>query len=243
MGKWRVASIVGWLLPAEQLQRRQYPQTSVYKSFAETAHRRPTIGSQRAEASRSQCSSTEQTNHRHTDYIFALLSEYHCLWGHSRCCVVLQGLSFAVFGLGNRQYEHFAAVGKRLQKALAALGATPVCRRGDGDDDDDIDADFEAWQAELLTALDKSPLMPAPKVRRCCYRRFREFGRGYLLSQSLHTFRLITSLTFSVIRCVTRETNRSVEDCRLTCMSYRGRYNPCMSRCSRFDHLHAHIPA
>lgn len=160
------------------MQRRQFPQTSVYKSFAETAHRRPTIGSQRAEASRSQCSSTEQTNYRHTDYIFAetLLSEYHCLWGHSRCCVVLQGLSFAVFGLGNRQYEHFAAVGKRLQKALAALGATPVCRRGDGDDDDDIDADFEAWQAELLTALDKSPLMPAPKVRRCCYRRFREFG-------------------------------------------------------------------
>ena len=71
-----------------------------------------------------------------------------------------------MFGLGNKQYEHFAAVGKRLQKALAALGATPVCRRGDGDDDDDIDADFEAWQADLLTALDKSPLVPAPKVHR-----------------------------------------------------------------------------
>lgn len=79
-------------------------------------------------------------------------------------CCMPQGLSFAVFGLGNKQYEHFAAVGKRLQKALASLGAAPVCRRGDGDDDDDIDADFEAWQADLLSALDLSPIAPDPKV-------------------------------------------------------------------------------
>ena len=75
-----------------------------------------------------------------------------------------QDVSYAVFGLGNKQYEHFAAVGKRLHKALAALGAVAVCPRGDGDDDDDIDADFDAWQADLLTALDTSPLVPAPKV-------------------------------------------------------------------------------
>ena len=43
---------------------------------------------------------------------------------------LLQGLSFAVFGLGNKQYEHFAAVGKRVNKALVSLGATAVCRRG-----------------------------------------------------------------------------------------------------------------
>jgi NADPH-ferrihemoprotein reductase len=77
---------------------------------------------------------------------------------------VLQGVTYGVFGLGNKQYEHFAAVGKRMHKALAALGAQPLCDRGDGDDDDDIDADFDAWQAALLEGLDASPLVAVPKV-------------------------------------------------------------------------------
>jgi len=75
-----------------------------------------------------------------------------------------QGVMYGVFGLGNKQYEHFAAVGKRMHKALASLGGTPVCRRGDGDDDEDIDADFDAWQADLLAGLDVSPLVSVPKV-------------------------------------------------------------------------------
>jgi NADPH-ferrihemoprotein reductase len=67
---------------------------------------------------------------------------------------LLAGVHFGVFGLGNKQYEHFCAVGKRLDTALAALGATRAVRRGDGDDDDDIEADFDAWRADLWTALD-----------------------------------------------------------------------------------------
>lgn len=77
----------------------------------------------------------------------------------------MQGLTYGVFGLGNKQYEHFAAVGKRIHKALGSLGATALCRRGDGDDDDDIDADFDSWQADLLRGLDASPLVSVPKVR------------------------------------------------------------------------------
>ncbi|KAG2496114.1 hypothetical protein HYH03_005717 [Edaphochlamys debaryana] len=68
----------------------------------------------------------------------------------------LTGVSYAVFGLGNKQYEHFNAVGKKVFKSLKTLGATPVCRRGDGDDDGVIDDDFEKWTAEFLDALDKS---------------------------------------------------------------------------------------
>lgn len=49
-----------------------------------------------------------------------------------------QGVHFGVFGLGNKQYEHFNAVGKRMQKNMQALGAAPICPRGDGDDDDNI---------------------------------------------------------------------------------------------------------
>jgi hypothetical protein len=62
-----------------------------------------------------------------------------------------------VFGLGNKQYEHFNAVGKRMHTNMEALGAAAVCRRGDGDDDDSIDDDFEKWCTELFAALDEKP--------------------------------------------------------------------------------------
>ena len=69
-------------------------------------------------------------------------------------CSLRQGLSYGVFGLGNKQYEHFCAVGKRVHKALGALGGKALVRRGDGDDDEDIEADFETWRTELYTGLD-----------------------------------------------------------------------------------------
>jgi NADPH-ferrihemoprotein reductase len=68
----------------------------------------------------------------------------------------VQGVTFGIFGLGNKQYEHFCMVGKRMQKALISLGADPIVRRGDGDDDEDIEADFDSWRSELMTALDSS---------------------------------------------------------------------------------------
>lgn len=46
-----------------------------------------------------------------------------------------QGVSFGVFGLGNRQYEHFCAMGKKVSVAMRALGAAEVLPRGEGDDD------------------------------------------------------------------------------------------------------------
>ncbi|GLI60603.1 hypothetical protein VaNZ11_002776 [Volvox africanus] len=71
----------------------------------------------------------------------------------------LQGVAYGVFGLGNKQYEHFNAVGKKVYKSLKTCGAMPVVRRGDGDDDGVIDDDFEKWCAELLEVLDKSDLV------------------------------------------------------------------------------------
>ena len=67
---------------------------------------------------------------------------------------LLAGVHFGVFGLGNKQYEHFCAVGKRLDAALAGLGGSRAVRRGDGDDDDDIEADFDGWRSDLWASLD-----------------------------------------------------------------------------------------
>lgn len=73
----------------------------------------------------------------------------------------MQGVHYGVFALGNRQYEHFCAVGKKVQAAMSNLGATPVVRLGTGDDDVDIDEDFDAWSADLFAALEKSKVLAA----------------------------------------------------------------------------------
>lgn len=65
----------------------------------------------------------------------------------------LGGLTFAVFGLGNRQYEHFNAAAKAVDKQLASLGARRLIDLGLGDDDQCMEDDFEAWRAKLGEVL------------------------------------------------------------------------------------------
>lgn len=75
--------------------------------------------------------------------------------------VAPQGVKYAVFGLGSRQYEHFCAVGKKVFKAMRTLGGEALVRRGDGDDDDCIDDDFEKWRNELHDVLSTKKLLKA----------------------------------------------------------------------------------
>lgn len=70
----------------------------------------------------------------------------------------MQGVKFAIFGLGNKQYEHFAAMGKRVNECMLQLGAQEVCPRGDGDDDEDIDEDFEKWKEQLMSKVEDQKL-------------------------------------------------------------------------------------
>ena len=85
---------------------------------------------------------------------------YEWLGGeHAGADEPLTGVSFAVFGLGNRQYEHFCAMGARVHKLMEGLGGAPVLPHGEGDDDADIDADFDSWSAQLFDALDASALV------------------------------------------------------------------------------------
>ena len=55
-----------------------------------------------------------------------------------------------MFGLGNRQYEHYNAMGKVTNERLEAAGATRVYRHGEGDDDGNLEEDFDSWRSDGL---------------------------------------------------------------------------------------------
>ena len=57
---------------------------------------------------------------------------------------LLAGAKFAVFGLGNTQYQHFNAMGKLTDELLAALGGERCADLGLGDDDVDLGAAQES---------------------------------------------------------------------------------------------------
>ncbi|KAK3083908.1 hypothetical protein FSP39_005129 [Pinctada imbricata] len=65
----------------------------------------------------------------------------------------LTGVKFAVFGLGNKTYEHYNAMGKYVDKRLEELGAERVFELGMGDDDANIEEDFVTWREKFWPAV------------------------------------------------------------------------------------------
>nr|CAG4646082.1 EOG090X027R [Macrothrix elegans] len=67
--------------------------------------------------------------------------------------VDLAGVNYAVFGLGNKTYEHFNAMGKYVDKRLEELGAVRVVEAGVGDDDGNMEEDFLTWKDKFWPAV------------------------------------------------------------------------------------------
>lgn len=55
--------------------------------------------------------------------------------------------------MGNKTYQHYQAMGRKLDARFRALGATPVFERGEGDDDGSLEDDFVAWTAKMWPAV------------------------------------------------------------------------------------------
>lgn len=65
----------------------------------------------------------------------------------------LKNLKYVAFGLGNKTYEHYNEVIRKVDTNLTALGAKRIGDRGEGDDDGSLEEDFLAWQEDMWPAF------------------------------------------------------------------------------------------
>lgn len=65
----------------------------------------------------------------------------------------LTNLHYVMFGLGNKTYEHYNSVCRRVDEKLEKLGASRIGERGEGDDDGSLEEDFLSWKDDMWKAV------------------------------------------------------------------------------------------
>lgn len=65
----------------------------------------------------------------------------------------LNNLNYIIFGLGNKTYEQYNEVGRRINKRLQQLGARLIGEAGEGDDDGSLEEDYLSWKENMWPAL------------------------------------------------------------------------------------------
>ncbi|XP_027052043.1 NADPH--cytochrome P450 reductase-like [Pocillopora damicornis] len=89
----------------------------------------------------------------------------------------LDCLSYAVFGLGNKTYEHYNAMGRFVDKRLEEMGAVRVFEKGEGDDDGNLEEDFVRWREAFWPAVLSKYNIDVREIKRrlssCIDRQFR----------------------------------------------------------------------
>ncbi|GAA5800589.1 hypothetical protein HPULCUR_006025 [Helicostylum pulchrum] len=78
-----------------------------------------------------------------------LVTEEDPTFSESTETAPLHHLNFVMFGLGNKTYEHYNKVCRKVTKCLTNLGAHLVGEAGEGDDDGSLEEDYLTWKETL----------------------------------------------------------------------------------------------
>ncbi|OAC97849.1 hypothetical protein MUCCIDRAFT_31063 [Mucor lusitanicus CBS 277.49] len=65
----------------------------------------------------------------------------------------LTNLNYVMFGLGNKTYDQYNEVSRRVNKCLLKLGAHLVGEAGEGDDDGSMEEDYLTWKEKMWPAF------------------------------------------------------------------------------------------
>lgn len=78
----------------------------------------------------------------------------------------LEGLQYAVFGLGDSSYQKYNFTAKKLDKRLSDLGAKPIVEKGLGDDQhrSGYEGAFDPWLVSLWNKLNELKPAILPRV-------------------------------------------------------------------------------